>query len=62
MALLKLLGWVWLIMLGISVIGFLFGIVVENYVPDDNPIKKWWRKNIVDADPEDENIWKNFGG
>lgn len=62
MAILKFLGWVWILMLVISVIGFLFGIYVENYVSDDNPVKKWWRKNIVDVDPDDKNPWKNFGG
>lgn len=62
MGILELLGYVWLFLILMFVVGLLFGIFVENYLEDSNPLKKWWRKQIVDNDPEDENPWKNFGG
>jgi hypothetical protein len=37
---------------GLSII--LIGGVIEYFmkkISDDNPIKKWWRKHIIDIDP-----------
>lgn len=62
MALVKLLGIVWLLLLGIFIIGLIFGYYVENKVTDDKPLKKWWRKHIVGKDPGEEHFWKNFNG
>lgn len=61
MALIKLLGIIWLILTVIFAIGLIVGYQIENRVSDDHPVKKWWRKNIVANDPDD-NFWKNFNG
>ena len=29
------------------------GIIVEKNFDESHPIKKWWRRNIIDNDPED---------
>lgn len=55
----ELLAWGWLFCFSIFSIGIFFGIIVENYLSDTNPIKKWWRKHIVAPDPYDDE-WKNF--
>lgn len=58
MTLLDFLGYAWLICFSIFSLGFIFGIIVENYIDEANPIKKWWRKHIVAPDPYDDD-WKN---
>lgn len=62
MALLKLLAYVWFFLMGITLVGIIFGYYVENKVPDNTRLKKWWRKNIVGIDHDEENFWKNFKG
>lgn len=62
MEVLKFLGWAWIVCLIIFAVGVILGVWIENYLKDSNPIKKWWRRNIVDYDPEDKNPWKNFNG
>ena len=60
MAILNYLAWAFLTCLIIFAVGLIFGIIVENYLDDNNPLKKWWRKHIVDDDPYDDE-WKKFG-
>ena len=62
MALLKLLAYVWFFLMGITFIGIIFGYYVENKIPDNTRLKKWWRKNIVGIDQDEEHFWKNFKG
>jgi hypothetical protein len=59
MTLLKFFGLVWILLMAISAIGIIFGLFVENKVPENTRLKKWWRKNISAPDPYD-NDWKNF--
>lgn len=62
MEVLKFIGLVWLFL---SVVVLLFGIIgyfVETKTNEDSKLKKWWRKNIIAPDPDDENKWKNFNG
>ena len=61
MAILKLVGIGWLICLVIFSLGLILGAVVENFLSESNPIKKWWRRHIAAPDPYD-NDWKNFNG
>lgn len=55
----ELLMWGWLFCFAILGVGVIFGIFVENYLSEQNPIKKWWRRHIVAPDPYDDE-WKNF--
>jgi len=59
MKVLEFLAWGGLISFAVLGVGLIFGIVVENYLSEQNPIKKWWRKHIVAPDPYDDE-WKNF--
>jgi hypothetical protein len=29
------------------------GMIVEKNLDESHPVKKWWRRNIIDTDPED---------
>jgi hypothetical protein len=29
------------------------GMIVEKNFDESHPVKKWWRRNIIDNDPED---------
>lgn len=62
MALVKLLAYVWLFLMGLTAFGIIFGYFVENNLSENTRLKKWWRKHIAAPDPHDENIWKNFNG
>jgi len=46
--------YLWVSMLVFSSLCFLFGIIVENNVPETHPFKKWWRRNIIDRHPEEK--------
>lgn len=61
MELVKFVAWAWLFCLIILSIGLIFGVIIEKYIDESNPIKKWWRKHIAAPDPYDNN-WKNFNG
>jgi len=62
MTILKFVAYVWLFLMALTAFGLIFGYIVENKVPDNTRLKRWWRKNIVDFDPDDINSWKNFNG
>lgn len=61
MAILKLVGYVWLILILLTAIGIIFGYFVEKKIDENTKLKKWWRKHISAPDPYD-NEWKNFNG
>ena len=56
---LEIMGLIWLILMSISVFLLIVGLLIEKNLTDNNPIKKWWRRNIIDIDPYDDD-WKNF--
>lgn len=62
MEILKILGWAWIFCLLIFIVGVIAGALIENRLNENHPIKKWWRKHVLDYDPEDKNPWKNFNG
>lgn len=59
MSVFELLAWGWIFCFIIFAIGLFVGVIVENYLEETNPIKKWWRKHIVAPDPYDDE-WENF--
>lgn len=61
MAILKMLLWVWFVLIIISGIFFFVGVIIEKNFDESHPIKKWWRRHFVAPDPDDNN-WKNFNG
>ena len=61
MTFLKLLLWVWFVLIIIGAIFFLVGALIEKNFDESHPVKKWWRRHIVAPDPYD-NEWKNFNG
>lgn len=58
MGITKLVGLVWLILLGVTAIMFVAGVLIEKNLKEDHPIMKWWRKHILAPDPDDN--WKNL--
>jgi len=45
-----------LLVMGLFVLGLLIGYQVENYLSNNSPFKLWWRRHIVDYDPNDEEV------
>ena len=45
-----------LLMIVLFILVALVGYQVENYLSDDNSFKLWWRRHIVDYDPNDEEV------
>jgi hypothetical protein len=43
----------WAAMVLLLLLFHFFGMVVERYVSEEHPFKKWWRKHIVSNDMED---------
>jgi hypothetical protein len=50
MIILAYLGIISIVFMGTFLI---VGIIVEKNFDESHPIKKWWRRNIIDNDPED---------
>ena len=43
----------WFFFLIVSTLSLIVAIVVEKNFDECHPVKKWWRRNIIDNDPED---------
>jgi hypothetical protein len=43
----------WVAMVLLLLLFSFFGVVVEKYVSEEHPLKKWWRKHIISNDIED---------
>ena len=43
----------WLTMALLILLFHFFGRMVEKYVSEEHPFKKWWRKHIISNDIED---------
>jgi hypothetical protein len=43
----------WAAMVLLLLLFSFFGVVVEKYVSEEHPLKKWWRKHIISNDIED---------
>lgn len=59
MALLKLVGLVWIFLIVLFAVCVSIGVFIEKNFEESHPVKKWWRKHIIADDPYD-NDWKNF--
>jgi hypothetical protein len=45
-------AYIWVFMIVFCFLSVIFGVIVEKYVPETHPFKKWWRRHIVDRHPE----------
>ena len=43
----------WASMVLLLLLFHFFGVLVEKYVSEEHPFKKWWRKHIVTDEMED---------
>jgi len=39
---------------------YLIGSTVEVRVPEDHPFKRWWRRHIIDVDPNEPKDGENI--
>jgi len=46
-----LIAYVYLFFLGLFAVIFALTPIIEKNLDNCNPIKKWWRKHIIDYDP-----------
>lgn len=44
---------IWVAMSLLTLLFHFFGMVVEKYVSEEHPFKKWWRKHIISNEMED---------
>ena len=52
----KILAFVWLAFLFLSVLFILITGIVEKNFDEEHPVKKWWRKHVVGIAPKDIDI------
>ena len=50
---LKLIIVVYFVFFVFTTLFFVLGVLIEKQLDNCNPIKKWWRKHIIDYDPRE---------
>ena len=48
-----ILAYVWIFFIFFMAAFLVVGMFVEKNFDESHPVKKWWRRNIIDTDPED---------
>jgi hypothetical protein len=48
-----ILAYVWIFFIFLMATFLVVGMIVEKNFDESHPVKKWWRRNIIDTDPED---------
>lgn len=49
-------AYIWVLLLFIFTLFLLVAGVIEKKYPEEHPVKKWWRKNVVGIAPSDKDI------
>lgn len=49
-----ILAYVWIFFIFFMAAFLVVGMIVEKNFDESHPVKKWWRRNIIDTDPEDD--------
>jgi len=50
----KIIAYLWIFLLFATTFFILIAGIIEKNVDETHPIKKWWRRNVIDAMPNDE--------
>ena len=48
-----IIAYLWIISIVFMGTFLIVAMIVEKNFEESHPIKKWWRRNIIDNDPED---------
>ena len=48
-----IIAYLWIISIVFMETFIIVAMIVEKNFDESHPIKKWWRRNIIDNDPED---------
>ena len=48
-----IIAYLWIISIVFMATFLVIGMIVEKNLDESHPVKKWWRRNIIDTDPED---------
>ena len=48
-----IIAYLWIISIVFMATFIIVAMIVEKNFDESHPIKKWWRRNIIDNDPED---------
>ena len=48
-----IIAYLWIISIVFMATFLVVGMIVEKNLYESHPVKKWWRRNIIDTDPED---------
>ena len=48
-----IIAYLWIISIVFMATFLVIGMIVEKNLDESHPVKKWWRRNIIDNDPED---------
>ena len=46
-----IIAYIWLFFLAFSALFFAYAVTIEKNFDESHPLRKWWRRNIVDWDP-----------
>jgi hypothetical protein len=49
----KIFAYIYFFFLGFTALFILVAGIIEKNFDESHPIKKWWRRNVIAADPED---------
>jgi hypothetical protein len=49
----KIFAYIYFFLLGFTALFILVAGIIEKNLDESNPIKKWWRRNVIGTDPED---------
>lgn len=50
----RIFVYTWLVMVLLIVLFHFVGMMVEDRMSEEHPFKKWWRKNVIDKDPNEK--------
>jgi hypothetical protein len=48
-----IIAYLWIFFILLIATFLVVGMIVEKNFDESHPVKKWWRRNIIDTDPED---------
>jgi hypothetical protein len=52
----KIIAYLWIFLLFATTFFILIAGIIEKNVDETHPIKKWWRRNVIDVMPNDKEL------
>ena len=49
-----IIAYIWIFFLIFSSVFIVLGVVIDKNFDESHPVKKWWRANVIDWDPNEK--------